>query len=1490
MKKFLLNILSAVSVLSMMPSAVFAQLHVPANLPHNVMTEKQAMESDARFRSKYPMVISPNDRHPGLFVNNGPLQAGPNTRRVAVTPDGTEIWGAMFYADNWTSNSDEYGLYTFNALSTLTLSPIYKYSYFVPNGGGVLKDGKYYCMSYSQYGDEIYPELYIFNTNPWKYQSYKTPSSIDLLATDVSLDPTTNKVYGCFYSSSNKSGFQFGTIDYEDLSMTKIADLDSAMLGIAVNATGEVYGLSVGGNLYKINKTTGATTLVGSTGINVKNSDGNYSYQGFDFDQRKGTLYWAAVPGSGKSALYTVDTTTGQATKIADFPNNEQIIALQVPKPSVEDGAPAIITDLVLDFADGSTTGKVNFTAPSKTFAGSELSGNLTYFIVANDDTVKTGSVTAGAKASVEITVPSGQTTVAVSTANAVGSSAQAKESKFIGFDTPVPASNVKFTIDRHNATVTWTKSDSTLNGGYKGKITYDVVRLPDSVVVATGITDTTTTDIIPEGSLKPYYYRVVAHNGDAVSEPAYSNTIAVGDAITPPYYEYFNTQGDFDLWTVIDANGDSKDGTSNTWHWSTQRYGNPMSVAEYSNDWNTKTDANDWLISPEIKLKPGYIYQVSFASKGGYFDNNLLSLAYGIGNDTTAYTNVLMPTTTLSNYQDFETKSFNVQVNSEANYHFAFHITSKNGSTLRLDSFFVKAPISVNAPDSVTALKVVPGANGSLTATISFNAPQKTMSGSGLSSLSYIKVFRGDELVDSLAATPGQSLSVTDSKPVNGVNEYRVIAYNEYGESNANSISAFVGIDKPLAPPSGSLADTGAGLSLTWEKPEAVGVNGGFVDVNALKYNVYSYVSTGYRQTTELLKGDIAGTQTDITLDPDSGIQRQAYYGISAKNDAGESQITRSALVLVGKSYTLPFKESWPKYTNDNLGWETGASKGNGFTMNNTAYDGDQGSMRWSVYRKDVTGWLRSGKISLEGAENPTLFFHYYTTPGKNIDIKVAAQHPDGTADTLKTIHVASLQGTTAGWYEDSVQLKNEQSERYVRLAFVCTNNEESAVIGIDDVEIYSIYSNNLVAKFTGVQSPVTGGEKGETRVNVHNEGNATATGYTVWLYADGQKVDSVKGAPLQTLADSVYTLHFPTKVNADNVKVFAYVEFDADKVPGNNTTDTVDVVLNRPTWNTVDDLKGTAGQYKVTLNWTAPKGVISHIVTDDFESYTPNILSDYIGKWRTIDGDKAHTFGANGDPYEYKPKAFIVLNPYALGWNIGLNPQFGAHSGHQYLSCVDADVAQSNDWLISPKLSGRKQTVSFFAGQMNTNYGTAKYEILYSTTNADTASFKLLQNDTIKNLVNLSNWGESRSFTLPEGAKYFALRNVSDKIGFTFFDDITYDAAEDSAKILGYNIYRDGELIATVDSLTNSYVDNLGKNDTVHKYNVTVVYSTGESPFSNTVEIDITTGIDAVTISSEPFDVYTISGIRVSHNATYLNGLQPGVYIVNGRKIIVK
>ena len=89
--------------------------------------------------------------------------------------------------------------------------------------------------------------------------------------------------------------------------------------------------------------------------------------------------------------MYTVDLATGAVTKISDFPNGDIVLALTVPKPLAEAGAPAAAEELSVAFNEASLSGKVNFKAPTKTYGGSTLTGELTYRVMLGKQILATG-------------------------------------------------------------------------------------------------------------------------------------------------------------------------------------------------------------------------------------------------------------------------------------------------------------------------------------------------------------------------------------------------------------------------------------------------------------------------------------------------------------------------------------------------------------------------------------------------------------------------------------------------------------------------------------------------------------------------------------------------------------------------------------------------------------------------------------------------------------------------------------------------------------------------------------------------------------------------------------------------------------------------------------------------------------------------------------------------------------------------------------------
>lgn len=120
-------------------------------------------------------------------------------------------------------------------------------------------------------------------------------ASIGYLTT--ALDPTTFNQANDLYRFNLATG-----------KTTLISQTADTLSSLAFSANGTLYGLGQGdGNLYTLDPTTGAMTLVGNAGISIGSTVGALTF-GIN-----GTLY-----ATFDDALYSVSTTTGAATAIGD--------------------------------------------------------------------------------------------------------------------------------------------------------------------------------------------------------------------------------------------------------------------------------------------------------------------------------------------------------------------------------------------------------------------------------------------------------------------------------------------------------------------------------------------------------------------------------------------------------------------------------------------------------------------------------------------------------------------------------------------------------------------------------------------------------------------------------------------------------------------------------------------------------------------------------------------------------------------------------------------------------------------------------------------------------------------------------------------------------------------------------------------------------------------------------------------------------------------
>ena len=196
--------------------------------------------------------------------------------------------------------------------------------------------------------------------------------------------------------------------------------------------------------------------------------------------------------------------------------------------------------------------------------------------------------------------------------------------------------------------------------------------------------------------------------------------------------------------------------------------------------------------------------------------------------------------------------------------------------------------------------------------------------------------------------------------------------------------------------------------------------------------------------------------------------------------------------------------------------------------------------------------------------------------------------------------------------------------------------------------------------------------------------------------------------------------------------------------------------------------------------MTWDAPSNLPSKSVTEDFEdtSVFPPFSTGGIdatthtgafGDWTLYDATGGCVvYGSKQLDYdnENEPHAWFVFKPSGATASSDY-PNAVAHdsySGAQYLESIcptssTSAAGVSDHWLISPKLSGNTQTISFYVSEMTTQYGDETYEIWVSTTDNNPSSFTQL-GGTYN--VSLDIWAE-QSVQLPAGTKYFAIRHTS-------------------------------------------------------------------------------------------------------------------------------
>lgn len=186
----------------------------------------------------------------------------------------------------------------------------------------------------------------------------------------------------------------------------------------------------------------------------------------------------------------------------------------------------------------------------------------------------------------------------------------------------------------------------------------------------------------------------------------------------------------------------------------------------------------------------------------------------------------------------------------------------------------------------------------------LTFTVPDVDVEGNQLTAPVDIKIYIDNQLQKELTAVePGSSQQVAVSVDKEGWHLFVVTTSNEAGKGKAANKRIYLGNDTPSAVSNVTLVNDGLNMHVTWT-PSTGGVNGGYVDEEALTYYVMRYPDY-------VIVGDNLKT-TEFTDVLQSDKMATYSYGIVAQANGKESEMIVSNFVTVGEELGIPFMETF--------------------------------------------------------------------------------------------------------------------------------------------------------------------------------------------------------------------------------------------------------------------------------------------------------------------------------------------------------------------------------------------------------------------------------------------------------------------------------------------------------------------------------------------------------------------------------------------------
>lgn len=378
--------------------------------------------------------------------------------------------------------------------------------------------------------------------------------------------------------------------------------------------------------------------------------------------------------------------------------------------------------------------------------------------------------------------------------------------------------------------------------------------------------------------------YRIVPYN-DVNAGTEISVTGWIGGALDLPYENALSTAELYSQMTVIDNNEDGK-----TWR---------LYASNYTQNEKAAIVADDYLVTPPVKLKTDAIYRLTYEMAGsGNNSGTTQKMKIKIGKGST----IAALSRELADYPVIEFNSFKVHeeyfsITENGDYNISFYCYSDaNKGELKIRNLKIEQVVIL--PGAVTETTITPDPDKALKATISWKNPTLNFLGDPLkqSELTKIEIYRdnGDNPVYTITEAAKLQLETAQSwldetVPTAGVHIYKIIPYNN--ESAGNSIEQSIWIGGGLTLPYENKFDSQAKFD------EMTVIDNNSDNSTWIYYSLSTYARYDYSSSKNA---------DDYLITPKLNLKKETNYKVTFEYQTTSSSYTQKLKVLLGKEATV--------------------------------------------------------------------------------------------------------------------------------------------------------------------------------------------------------------------------------------------------------------------------------------------------------------------------------------------------------------------------------------------------------------------------------------------------------------------------------------------------------------------------------------------------------------------------------------------------------